>query len=76
MRARVGGGMLKQGVRARGQQTLLGKVLQQFLNRLGTKGIRRIEQDQVEGAARNTTARGACQHIARHHAPTCTVTAE
>ena len=76
MRARIGGGMLKQGISTRCKQTLLGQILQQFLDRLGAKSIRRVEQDQIKGAARHTTARGTHQHVARHHAPTRTVTAE
>ena len=70
MRARIGGGMLKQGVSARRKQTLLGQILQQFLDRLGTKSIGRVEQDQIKGAARHTTARGTRQHVARDHTPT------
>ena len=76
MRARIGGGMLKQGISARCKQTLLSQVLQQFLDRLGTKSIGRVEQDQIKRAARHTTARGARQHVARYHAPTRTVTAD
>ena len=76
MRARIGGGMLKQGISARRKQTLLSQVLQHFLDRLGTKSIGRVEQDQIKGAARYTTARGTCQHVARDHTPTRTVTAE
>ena len=68
--------MLKQSIGTRGEQTLLGQVLQQLVDRLGTKSIGRVEQDQIKGAARYTTARGTRQHVTRDHAPTRTVTAE
>ena len=70
MSARVACGMLKQGKGPWYQQALLGKIAQQLLDRLGTKGIGWIEQDQIKGAARNTAARGARQHIAGNDAPT------
>ena len=76
MRTRVGGSVLKERISTWCQQVLLGQVLQQLLDRLGAKSIGRVEQDQVKGTARHAAARSACQHVAAHHAPTRTVTAE
>ena len=56
MGARIGCGMLKQGKGPGRQQSLLGKILQQPLDRLGAKRIRRIEQDQIKRTTRHAPA--------------------
>ena len=50
--------------------------MQQLLDRLGAKGIGRVEQDQVKGTTRHTAARGARQHIAGNDTPTRAVAAQ